>query len=135
MLAVKEVVAASVAGSGVVVLAVVSTLYMAGDGGGSLLSSPGDTLNPERYAFEMSDAIFSCRDELAKSVPYKVRNIDIDSHSSRYEAGRNVNLVFLDLEVVERPGSFYTKYSYEAKVACSVSAASNEVISFKLRRR
>jgi len=134
MLSVTEAVTALAAAGTVMAAGVAATLYFSGEGGSGLLSSANPPPNPERYAFEMSAAVFSCRDQVAKSIPYKVRNMNVDSHSSRYDEEQNSNVVFIDLEVVERPGSFYSKYSYSAKVMCSVSAASNEVTSFKLKR-
>jgi len=134
MLSVTEAATALAAAGTIVATGVAATLYFSGEGGGGLLSGAGSSPDPGRYAYEMSDAVFSCRDQVVKSIPYKVRNMNIDSHSSRYDEEQNSNVVFIDLEVIERPGSFYSKYSYSAKVMCSVSAASNEVTSFKVRR-
>lgn len=134
MLSVTEIATALAASGTVVATGVAATLYFTGEGGAGLLSGAEVPLDPGRYAYEMSDAVFSCRDQVSKSIPYKVRNVNVDSHSSRYDDGQNSHVVFIDLEVVERPGSFYSKYSYGAKVMCNVSAASNEVTSFKLRR-
>lgn len=127
----KEIVAATGAATGVVTLSVVATLQLSGEGGAGG-EAADRVIDPSRYAYQMSDAIFSCRDEIGKSIPYKVRNINVDSHSSRYEELENTNLVFMELEVLEKPGSFYSKYSYDARIVCGVSAASNEVTRFKV---
>ena len=134
MLSVTEAVTALAAAGTVVAAGVTATLYFAGAGGQGLLNGADLPPDPGRYMYEISDAVFSCRDQVSKSIPYKVRNMNVDSHSSRYDDRQNSHVVFIDLEVVERPGSFYSKYSYSAKVMCNVSAASNEVTSFKLRR-
>ena len=133
MLTGKEIVAASGAAVGVVVLSVAATLQLSGGAGtgGQVLEGEADS---NRYAYQMSDAIFSCRDQIGQSIPYKVRNINVDSHSSRYEVDENTHLVFMELEVLEKPGSFYSKYSYDAHIVCSVSAANNEVTNFKVIR-
>jgi hypothetical protein len=86
------------------------------------------------FRYELSDAYFTCRDQINKAIPYKVRNINIDSHSSRHEENNNSHLVYIDLEITDRTGSFYSKYTYDAKILCRVSAASNEVTEFKVSR-
>ena len=128
-----EIITSLVSGAGVVGMSVMATTFWAtGSSQSSVNQASSDS--ESRQLYELSDAFFTCRDQVAKAVPYKVRNVNIDSHSSRYQADKNTNMVFMDLEVVEKPRSFYSKSNYEAKILCQVSAANNEVTSFRITR-
>lgn len=122
----------SIISASVVVTATVATTIYLSDAT-SLNTAKSDS-EGSNIRYELSDAFFTCRDQISKSIPYKVRNINIDSHSSRYEKQHNSHLVFIELEATERPGSFYSKYTYDAKILCRVSAANNEVTEFKVSR-
>lgn len=129
-----EVITSLVSGVGVVGVSVMATTFLAGGGGSGSDSRQTISDTSTRHLYELSDAFFTCRDQLTKMIPYKVRNVSVDSHSSRYQGDDNTNMVFMDLEVVEKPGSFYSKSNYDARVLCQVSAANNEVTNFKVTR-
>ena len=129
-----ELLTTLVSGVGVVSMTVMSTLYWAGECGRSSVNTEVVGALSERQLYELSDAFFTCRDQIGQAVPYKVRNINVDSHSSRYQQKNNSHFVVMDLEVIEKPGSFYSKSNYDAKIYCQVSAASNEVTSFRMTR-
>lgn len=134
MIKVAEIITAVGAGTSVVAVSIAFTVYFSGNA----RNSTQQILNAESLygegsrSFDISDAFFPCRDHIASAIPYKARNINIDSRSSRYNEQDNSHLVFIDLEVMDRPGTFYSKYSYNAHVVCRVSAASNEITSFKV---
>lgn len=109
---------------------IVGTVYLAGDGSGEV-AYEGAAATARH---DLGDAFFTCRDQIAKAIPYRVRNVSVDSRSSRYDEQRNNNVVFIDAEVVERPGSFHSKSNYQARITCSVAAANNEVVGFKVRK-
>lgn len=129
-----EIITSLVSGAGVVGVSVMATTFLAGGGGAGNLATVAEARGESRHLYELSDAFFTCRDQAAKAVPYKVRNVNIDSHSSRYQADSNTNMVFMSLEVIEKPGSFYSKSNYEATILCQVSAANNEVTRFRITR-
>ncbi|GAA5316537.1 MAG: hypothetical protein AseanaTS_17410 [Candidatus Pelagadaptatus aseana] len=129
-----ELITTLISGVGVVSMTVMATLYWAGEAGRSTSNNIVVGAISERQLYELSDAFFTCRDQIGQAVPYKVRNINVDSHSSRYQQDKNAHFVVIDLEVVEKPGSFYSKSNYDAKIYCQVSAASNEVTSFRMTR-
>jgi|GEM_PF-1237689 len=135
MLSLTESLTVLGASSTVVAVSVVGTLYFSNESTSidSLLGVKSE-YNEFRVAYDISDSFFPCRDHIAKALPYKVRNVSVDSLSSRYEASDNTYLVFIDLEVMDRPGTFLTKYSYGAHIACRVSASNNKVTSFSVRR-
>ena len=130
MLSTAEIVTVALSGVAVVGASVVGTVYLAG--GGEAPSESGAAFN--RASYDMSDAFFTCRDQVAEAVPYRVRNLSVDTRSSRFDEVSNNHIVFMDMEVIERPGSFQSKHNYSAKVTCNVAAASNEVVGFKVRR-
>jgi hypothetical protein len=135
MLSLSEAVTALGASGAVVSATVVGTLYFSNEM--PAIESPFSSdskVNSRRVAFDISDSFFPCRDHISKALPYKVRNVNVDSLSSRYEEGDNTYLVFIDLEVMDRPGTFLSKHSYGAHIACRVSAANNEVTSFQVRK-
>lgn len=109
---------------------IVGTVYLAGDSNGEAPTERVATA----VRHDLGDAFFTCRDQIAKAIPYRVRNVSVDSRSSRYDEQGNNNIVFIDAEVVERPGSFHSKSNYQAKITCSVAAANNEVVGFKVRK-
>ena len=123
-------------GTSVVALTIGATLYLSGETGNSIqqLSSSDSPFGEGSHRFDIGDAFFPCRDHLSNAIPYKLRNINVDSHSSRYDEQDNSHVVFIDLEVMDRPGAFYSKYSHSAHVVCRVSAANNEITSFKVRK-
>ncbi len=135
MLSLSEAVTALAAGTTVVSATVVGTLYLSDEM--PAIESPFSSQHESssrRIAYDISDSFFPCRDHIAKALPYKVRNVNVDSLSSRYEEDDNTYLVFIDLEVMDRPGTFLTKHSYGAHISCRVSAANNEVTSFHVRK-
>ncbi len=125
------------AGVSVMGLALAATLYV---GGPPFKVSVGQqeqkqqVISEKRRAFDLSDSFFSCREHIPNSIPFKVRNIDVDTRSSRYDEKHNAYVVFIDLEVREKSRDFYNKHSYQAKIICRVSAADNQILSFKVRR-
>ncbi len=135
MLAVSELATAIVAGVGVVAISVGATVYVAGEGDASQASLAGATgVSSGSYRFEMGDAYFPCRDHIREAVPYRVQNVNVDSHSSRYDDKNNDNVVYIDLELVGASGEMVSRSTQDAQIVCRVSAASNEITSFQLRR-
>ncbi len=130
MLSSAEIITVAISSVVVTGASIVGTVYLAGDE--VERGSHGSASQAVRY--ELSDAFFTCRDQIAKAIPYRVRNVSVDSRSSRYDEQQNNNIVFIDAEVVERPGSFHSKSNYQAKITCSVAAASNEVVGFNVRK-
>ncbi len=131
MLSVTELATVAFSGIAVVGASVVGTVYMAADDGPTRAAG---VVKEGVARTDISDAFFVCSDQVAKAVPYRVRNLSVDDRSSRYDAAANNHVVFMDMEVIERPGSFHSKHNYPARVTCSVSAASNQVVGFKVRR-
>lgn len=130
MLSSAEILTVAISGVMFTGASVVGTVYFAaGDG-----DLPAYETSSGAVRYELGDAFFTCRDQIAKAIPYRVRNVSVDSRSSRYDEERNNNIVFIDAEVVERPGSFHSKSNYQAKITCSVAAASNEVVGFNVRK-
>ena len=135
MLSLTESLTVLGASTTVVAVSVVGTLYFSNESANiDSLFSTKQEYSESRVAYDISDSFFPCRDHIAKALPYKVRNVSVDSLSSRYEAADNTYLVFIDLEVMDRPGTFLSKYSYGAHIACRVSASDNEVTSFTVRK-
>lgn len=135
MLSIAETLTVLGASTTVVAVSVVGTLYFTNDiPAVDPLSVDRNAPGNSRIAYDISDSFFPCRDHISKALPYKVRNVNVDSQSSRYDADDNSYLVFIDLEVMDRPGTFLTKYSYSAHISCRVSASNNEVTSFKVRK-
>ena len=135
MLSTSEILTTLGASTTVVAASVVGTLYFSNEMPSVGMTSP-DSLGAEknRVAYDISDSFFPCRDRIKKALPYKVRNVSVDSLSSRYETESNTYLVFIDLEVMDRPGTFLSQYSYAANISCRVSASNNEVTSFRVRK-
>ena len=130
MLSTAEIVTVAISGAAVVGASVVGTVFLAGEGASQAQSSVGFS----RSSYDLSDAFFTCRDQVSSAVPYRIRNLSVDTRSSRFDEPSNNHVVFMDMEVIERPGSFHSKHNYAAKVTCNVSVASNEVVGFKVRR-
>jgi len=130
MLSSVEVLTVAISGAAVVGASVVGTVYVTGESRNSHAERPALV----GAAYDLSDAFFTCRDQVSKAVPYRVRNLSVDSRSSRFDEVANNHVVFMDMEVIERPGSFHSKHNYSAKVTCNVAAASNEVVGFNVRR-
>lgn len=131
MLSATELITVTLSGAAVVSASVIGTVYMAAENDST---RPAGAVQESGLHTDIGDAFFACTDQVAKVVPYRVRNLSVDDRSSRYDATANNHVVFLDMEVIERPGSFHNKHNYSAKVTCSVSAASNQVVGFKVRR-
>lgn len=132
MPSVAEIVTAAGAMVAVVGISVAATVYVAEDGDvtGESENVNSEVNAPHRYV--ISDAYYLCRDHIDTTVSQQVRNINVDSHSSRYDEGRNDNLVFIDLELIERQGGS-SGLARAAKVVCRVSAANNEIKSFHVK--
>lgn len=110
----------------VVGVSVGATYYIA-EGGNASADDVQQVAGPHRYV--ISDAYYQCRDHIDTAISQKVRNINVDSHSSRYDQDRNDNVVFIDLELLRDATS-----GENAKVVCRVSAADNEIKSFQVNR-
>ena len=133
MLSVAEIVATAGAMITVVSVSVAATVYFS-DGTSSdreLTDAEREGMGPRRYV--ISDAYYLCRDHIDTAVPYGLRNINVDSHSSRYDEDRNDNLVFIDLQLLEGDGEF-NQPGQDAQIVCRVSAANNEIKSFQLTK-
>lgn len=130
MLSATELLTVAISGAVVVGASIGATVYMAGYEGGA----QDRGASTSRGAYELSDAFFTCRDKVSQAIPYKIRNLNVDSRSSRFDADDKALVVFLDLEVIERPGAFYSKHNYAAKVTCSVSSETNQVLGFNVRK-
>jgi hypothetical protein len=130
MPSVVEIATAAGAMATVVGISVAATVYFA-EGSDLEPSFDPAVSGPHRYV--ISDAYYLCRDHIDSAVPYQVRNIHVDSHSSRYDENRNDNLVFIDLELVERVGETLGS-ARNAQIVCRVSAASNEISSFQVNK-
>jgi len=129
---VAEIATAAGAVISVVGISVVATVYFAGEGGAN---NPPINLEEASasHRYVISDAYYLCRDHLDSAVNQQVRNIHVDSHSSRYDANRNHNVVFINLELVERIGETFGA-ARDAQVVCRVSAADNEIKSFQVNK-
>ena len=110
----------------VVGVSVGATYYMA-EGSNAAVTEVEQNIGPHRYV--ISDAYYQCRDHIDTAITQKVRNINVDSHSSRYDQNRNDNVVFIDLELLAD-----VNVGEEAKIVCRVSAADNEIKSFQISR-
>ena len=129
MLSVAEIATAAAAMATVVGVSVAATIYFAEDSDATSATLPIAESGPHRYV--ISDAYYLCRDHISTAVSSDVRNIHVDSHSSRYDEGRNDNLVFIDLEVMDRADPAAAQ---AAKIVCRVSAADNEIKSFQVNK-
>lgn len=134
MLTKAEWLTAAVSAAGVVSMTVMATIFWSNGGTAPTMTVAGESPQTGRQLFEMSDAYFTCRDQISRVVPYRVRNINIDSHSSRYQESENSNFVVIELEVADESGGAFAKTSYDARVLCQVSAANNEIRRFRLTR-
>jgi hypothetical protein len=132
MLKTKEILTVFAAASTVIGASVATTLYVTNSSTEEIDAKAGN--GSGRIAYNLSDAFFPCRDHIQKAIPYKLRHVTVDSRSSRYDEKDNAHVVYVDLEVIEKPGSFYSKYSYSAQAVCTVSAASNEITAFTVRK-
>ncbi len=132
MLKTNEILTVFAAASTVIGASVATTLYLTDSSTDK--ATPKTAIEGTRHAYNLSDAFFPCRDHIQKAIPYKVRHVSFDSRSSRYEEKDNTHVVYVDLEVIEKPGAFYSKYSYSAQAVCTVSAASNEITAFRVSK-
>jgi hypothetical protein len=130
MPSVAEIATAAGAMATVVGISVAATVYFAE---GSDIGASIDPIANGPHRYVISDAYYLCRDHIDSSVPYKVRNIQVDSHSSRYDENRNDNLVFIDLELLEQAEEPIGA-ARDAQIVCRVSAASNEIKSFQVNK-
>ncbi len=126
---VSEVLTVLSAGVSVVAVSVTSTLYLGRADSGELELAAESV----RRAYDISDAYFPCRDQISRAIPYHVRNINIDSRSSHYDERDNNHVVFVGVEVMDSGPSVY-RQSYDAQIVCRVSAANNEISSFKVKK-
>lgn len=126
-----EITTAVVAMASVVGISVGATVYF-GEGESTSNEVPEITeIGPHRYV--ISDAYYACRDELDERLSQEVRNIHVDSHSSRYDTSRNLNEVYIELDLIDRNGGG-AESTESAKILCTVSAASNEIRSFDISK-
>lgn len=132
MLKTNEILTVFAAASTVIGASVATTVYLTDSSTDQ--ATPKTAIEGTRHAYNLSDAFFPCRDHIQKAIPYKVRHVSVDSRSSRYEEKDNTHVVYVDLEVIEKPGAFYSKYSYSAQAVCTVSAASNEITAFRVSK-
>ena len=114
----------------VVGISVAATVYLA-EGDGTQLAATDSDAATGSHRYVISDAYYLCRDHIDTAVPYDVRNIQVDSHSSRYDENRNDNVVFIDLELLQKANQGPAR---AAQIVCRVSAASNEIRSFQVNR-
>lgn len=132
MVPLSEVLTALAAGVSVIALSVGATLYVTKDSDSSAIDSEvpvaESVATTRRYG--IGDAYFPCRDRIQVDVNQKVRNVNVDSHSSRYDDLRNDNVVFIDLQLLGES----TSDAEDAQIVCRVSASSNEITAFQLRR-
>ena len=119
---------------GVVGISVAATMYVAGDGSGfGGNSSIEPVVENEAHRYVISDAYYLCRDHIDTAITQQVRNINVDSHSSRYDADRNDNVVFINLELIERVGEAFGS-AQDAQIVCRVSAADNAIKTFQVNK-
>ena len=136
MIPLSEIVTAAATCVSVVALSVGATLYVTGDSSnsqGERLVSVDEQSVVSRRRYDIGDAYFPCRDHIQSQIPQTVRNVNVDSHSSRYDDLRNDNVVFIDLELIEGEAGAMRQVK-GAQVVCRVSAANNEITAFQLRK-
>ena len=127
-----EIVTVAVSCCAVVGATVAGTLYATGQLGSNTVSEPDWVKG--KVAYELGDAFFTCRDHVPEVIPHKVRNLVVDTHSSRFNEKTKSNIVFMDADIIERPGSFNSRSNYRAKITCDVSVVNNEIKAFNVRR-
>ncbi len=128
----SEIFASLLLGGTIISTGVVGTLYISEKGPFDPSRSKFEQqYDPGHMSFELADAFNVCRDRLPSAIPYQVRNIEIDHRSSHYEQDVNKHQVFMKLEVLEKKSK---GQGYNAQVSCQVSAASNKVTSFRIRK-
>ena len=126
-----EIAAAAGAMASVVGISIAATTYFAEGRSAEFSADPEIISGPHRYV--ISDAYYLCRDHIDSAVPGNVRNIQVDSHSSRYDENRNDNVIFINLELLERGGQSFDS-AQDAQIVCRVSAADNEIKSFQVNK-
>lgn len=135
MIPVSEIITAIATGVSVVALSVGATLYVTSDSSENDATQAGNTLELAQASvrrYDIGDAYFPCRDHIQAEISQPVRNVNVDSHSSRYDELRNDNVVFIDLQLAD--ASAPTREAKDAQVVCRVSAANNEITAFQLRK-
>lgn len=130
MIPLSEILTAVAAGTSVVALAIGATLFITSDSSSTSTVAYQEQAVEASHRFGIGDAYFPCRDRIRSDVELPVRNVNVDSHSSRYDTLRNDNVVYIDLQL---PGNTLAD-TEGAKIVCRVSAASNEITAFQLRR-
>ena len=134
MPSVAEIATAITAMVTVVGVSVAATVYFS-DGSSStteLTEAERAANGPHRYV--ISDAYYLCRDHIDTAVSQKVRNINVDSHSSHYDENRNDNIIFIDLQLLDEKGEGRQAAAEDATIECRVSAADNEIKAFQVRK-
>ncbi len=134
MPSVAEIATAVTAMVTVVGVSVAATVYFSDGSDTSSIPTTADRDTSGQHRYVISDAYYLCRDHIATAVNNTVRNINVDSHSSRYDQASNDNLVFIDVQILEDEGAGQFGSAKNAKVECRVSASSNEIRSFQVRK-
>jgi hypothetical protein len=128
----SDIVTAVIAGVSVVGLSIGTTLYITSDDSKTSSASASAVIeqHDQIRRYGIGDAYFPCRDRIQDDIQTPVRNVNVDSHSSRYDDLRNDNVVFIDLQLVDQGA----KDAKDAKIVCRVSATNNEITAFQLRK-